>query len=210
MTLPSEEHVIPVALPKNETGTDDARILAIADILETLAFKMYHSALRFEDDGQPHIPTYGLRLAADEFSRSAHLIFRQSIPIPVPIKISLRSHIKTVAIGIRAFARSLEHDWNMVKVKCGAHCKLCTSRCNYHMIDGIFSILKDVVDSDKRIKMDAKQKKEMKAVFDNAAKSMVDYEDVVLKSNSFEGTSTYWDEYANDFEKISEYFYEIL
>lgn len=210
MKFPSEEFVVPKELPRDENGTDDVYIRAISKMLESMAFKIYYSALRFEDDGQPHVPTYGLRLAADELSRAAYVVFRESIPLSTPIKICLRTHIETVAVGIEAFARSLEHDWDMVKAKCRLHCKTCSALCSVKLIEGIHEVLLEAVQSKKHVKLNAKKKKEMKSVVDLSVATIRDYRKHVSDNGSFADSHKFWDTYAQSFEKMAEYFYELL
>lgn len=207
MMFPSQIHVVPRALPVDGPQNPDANARTTAEIFETLAFKLYHTALRFEDDGVPHIPTYGLRLAADEFSRAAFCVFRESLPLPVPIKASLVSHVRAAAIGLRAFASSLEHDWDLVKSRCGAHCKLCTSRCNAHQIDVLRVVLEEMAQQRQLAQSDRIR---LRDELGEAGRLMESYAQHVLSSRSFQNSEKYWSDYADYWDKIGDWMQDLL
>jgi|GEM_PF-6248165 len=186
---------LPVQIPRNQ----DTEIFALARLLDNGGGKFVHYAVRYEEHGKPHLPTYGLRIASDSFSRAAHLIFQESIPLPKILGIVLTATIKNAAIGIAAFSKALEDDWKMVKPYCGAHCQTCTANGFAEYFDALGAIL--AVANPNSIAADVTGVQQVCA---DAATALRSFVNQVVTSGSYEGTHVHWQQLASALDKLAD------
>jgi hypothetical protein len=171
----------------------DAVLFAIAELFLALKGNMNANAVRFDED---KIPTYGLRVAEQSFGTAYQLISQQSIPVQKPITIVLEAAIKGAGIGIKAWAQSLKDDWGMIAPKCGAHCKLCSSRSTALYFKALSEIINHTIST--KSKWNKKETEKISTISDSINKSLVDYADEVIQTSSFSNAWIEWDAFGDN------------
>jgi myosin-crossreactive antigen len=97
--------------------------------------------------------------------------------------------MKNAAIGLYAFSQAMEHDWNMIKPRCGAHCKTCRARCSAEYLRALEQI---VAESASRLAVDSERVSQATRACVTAASEFVAYADEVGKTDSFKEAWKHW------------------